>query len=189
MTSGCRIIYIFRNPFDTLVSFYYFYLEFIKNKAKEEDCLAPGLEDMFENFCEGKVLFGPFFEHVLGYWKASLEQPNKVLFLKYEDLKDDPTHHLKKLAEFIGKPFSPQEESEGIIKQILDLCNIKNMKEVNKSGVINKFFDKKSYFRKGEVGDWTNHFTPAMVERMNKLMEDKFEGSGLSCRLLPKCIS
>jgi hypothetical protein len=37
---------------------------------------------------------------VLGYWKASLERPDKVLFLKYEDLKEDIISNLKKIAGF-----------------------------------------------------------------------------------------
>ncbi|XP_021855374.2 cytosolic sulfotransferase 5-like [Spinacia oleracea] len=183
-TSRCRILYICRNPLDTLVSLYYFYLGFMKNMANDgEDFVQPTLlEDIFEDFCQGKILFGPFFEHVLEFWNSSLERPDKVLFLKYEDLKHDLTPQLKRLAEFIGMPFSTREENEGVIRQIVDFCDIKNMKELdaNKSGVINKFFEKKSYFRKGEVGDWTNHFTPAMVEKMNKLMEENFKGSGLS---------
>ncbi|KNA11073.1 hypothetical protein SOVF_138430 [Spinacia oleracea] len=185
-TSECRLLYICRNPLDTLVSSYYFFQEYMKKfqEKKQDFATKRSLGDTFEDFCNGKSLFGPSFEHVLGYWNMSLERPDKVLFLKYEDLKDDPELHLKRLAEFIGMPFSPKEENEGVIKQIVELCCIKTMKEVNKSGVINKFFEKKSYFRKGEVGDWTNHLTPSMVERMNKLMEEKLEGSGLSFKLL-----
>lgn len=84
-------------------------------------------------------------------------------------------------------PFSPEEESEGVIKEIIQLCSIKNMKglDANMSDeAINRFYDKKSFFRKGEVGDWIHHFTPTMVERMNKLMEQKLEGSSLSFKLL-----
>ncbi|XP_056694838.1 flavonol 4'-sulfotransferase-like [Spinacia oleracea] len=118
---------------------------------------------------------------MLGYWKASLERSDKVLFLKYEDLKGDTISHVKKLAEFAGVPFSPQEESDGAIQEIIQLCSIKNLKEleVNKIGVFNKYYDKKSYFRKGEVGDGIHHFTPSMAERMNKLMQQKFEVTGL----------
>ncbi|KAL2892680.1 Cytosolic sulfotransferase 8 [Bienertia sinuspersici] len=178
--SRSRILYICRNPLDMILSMYYFFLEFEKKKKNYED------EDFFEDFCEGKVLCGPFFEHVLEYWKTSFERPDKVLFLKYEDLKDDPKLHLMRLAEFIGMPFSLEEEDKGIIQQIVNFCSIKNMKEldVNKKGVINKFFEKKSYFRKGEVGDWANHFSPSMLERTNKLMQEKLEGSGLSFKML-----
>ncbi|KAL2892685.1 Cytosolic sulfotransferase 8 [Bienertia sinuspersici] len=180
-TFGCRILYICRNPVDMFVK------KREINEYDQDSLTLPRLEDFFEDFCEGKVIFGPFFEHALEYWKISLEQPYKVLFLKYEDLKDYPSNHLKRLAEFIGMPFSPQEESEGVIQEIVEFCSIKNMKEldVNKNGVINNFFEKKSYFRKGEVGDWANHVKPSMVERIHKLMQEKLEGSGLSFKVLP----
>ena len=42
------------------------------------------------------------------------------------------------------------------------------------SGALNR-----SYFRKGEVGDWMNFLTPSMVERMSKLVQERFEQSGL----------
>ncbi|XP_021839049.2 cytosolic sulfotransferase 5 [Spinacia oleracea] len=192
--SGCRILYITRNPLDTLVSLYYFSMKVMK-KYFSMDVMkmilgmfypTPSMEDFFEAFCEDRIPFGPFFDHVVGYWKESLEQPDKVLFLKYEELKDDPTIQLKRLAEFVGMPFTSQEESEGVIQQIIDMCSIKKMKEleVNKTGVINKLFEKKTYFRKGEVGDWTHHFTAPMVEKMKKLMEEKLEGTDLSYKLL-----
>ncbi|KAL2892686.1 Cytosolic sulfotransferase 8 [Bienertia sinuspersici] len=178
-TSGCRILYICRNPLDVIVSAYYFTLGFVKNTIKDKDdqdsIVLPRLEDFYEDFCD----------HVLEYWKASLERPDKVLFLKYEDLIDHPVLHLKRLAEFIGMPFSSKEDNEGVVQQIIDFCSIKNMKglDVNKNGVINKFFEKKSYFRKGEVGDWANHLTPFMVERIDRLMQEKLEGTGLSLKL------
>ena len=56
--------------------------------------LTPPFEDFFEDFCEGKVLYGPFFQHVIGFWNASLKRPSKVLFLQYKDFKEDPTTHL-----------------------------------------------------------------------------------------------
>ncbi|KAL0407841.1 UNVERIFIED_CONTAM: Cytosolic sulfotransferase 1 [Sesamum radiatum] len=57
--------------------------------------------------------YGPFWDDILGYWNAHLENPGKVLFLKYEDLKEDITSQVKKIAEFIGFPFSVEEEEQG----------------------------------------------------------------------------
>ncbi|XP_074296895.1 flavonol sulfotransferase-like [Silene latifolia] len=183
-TSNCRLLYICRNPLDALTSQFHFDTSFFKNSKIKE---PPRFEDLFDEFCEGKNLYGPFFGHVLTYWKMSIEQPDKVLFLKYEDLKDDPRVHLRRVAEFIGMPFTPLEESQGVIDRIIDFCSIGNIKEleVNKSGVINKFFEKKSYFRKGEVGEWRNHFTPTMAEKMTGLIEEKLQGTGLSFKLIP----
>lgn len=45
------------------------------------------------------VMYSPFFDHVLGYWKQR-EQSN-ILFVKYEDLLKDPVNIIKKIAEFL----------------------------------------------------------------------------------------
>ncbi|CAO2821741.1 unnamed protein product [Amaranthus hypochondriacus] len=183
--SGCRIVYISRNPFDTFVSYYLFSIESMK-KVEGENYVAPSIEQIFEDYCAGRIVCGPFFDHVVGYKKKSLEQTDKVLFLQYEDLKEDTVLYVKKLAEFVGVPFSAEEEKEGVVEDIIRLCSIQNLKEleVNKSGVFNNWFEKKSYFRKGEVGDWIHHFTPSMVEKMNKLMEEKLAGTGFSFKLV-----
>ena len=115
------------------------------------------------------------------FWKASLERPHKILFIKYEDLKKDIVFEMKKLAEFLGFPFSEEEEKRGLVEKIAEFCGIENMKRLKgntegkrPSGALNR-----SYFRKGEVGDWMNFLTPSMVERMSKLVQERFEQSGL----------
>ncbi|XP_021855367.2 cytosolic sulfotransferase 5-like [Spinacia oleracea] len=187
--SSCKILYIARNPLDTCVSQWFWHTTLIKKRTKDEDFQPPTIEEFFEEFCLGKFPYGPYFEHVIEFWKQSLEQPNKVLFLKYEDLKgDNAMLHLKKLAEFLGLPFSFEEESNGVINEIMEFCSIDNLKEleVNKIGFMNKFVEKKNFFRKGEVGDWTNYFTPPMIDKINTLMEQKLGGSGLSFQQLPQ---
>lgn len=49
----------------------------------------PPLEEAFEMFCNGVHAFGPHWDHVLGYWKASKERPDKFWFLKHEDLQGE----------------------------------------------------------------------------------------------------
>ncbi|CBI15343.3 unnamed protein product, partial [Vitis vinifera] len=162
MESQCRIVYICRNPKDVF-------------KA-------------FELFCKGVSLYGPFWDHVLGYWKASLEVPDRVLFLKYEDMKRDSSFHLKRLAEFMGYPFSVEEEKQGVAHDILELCSFENLRnlKVNKTGKIitsnNNQLENHRFFRKGEVGDWKRHLTAEMEDGLNKLIEQKLAGSGLAFR-------
>ena len=122
---------------------------------------------------------------MLGYWKESLERPEKVLFLKYEDMKEDIVSQVKRLAEFVGFPFSEEEESNGVAEQIMELCSLSNLKEleVNKHGQIRPNFHNKLFFRKGEVGDWANHLSASMVERVDEVIQKNLRGSGLSFRV------
>ncbi|GMN27287.1 hypothetical protein TIFTF001_041011 [Ficus carica] len=176
-TSNCRIVYICRNPFDCFVSTWHF--------------LGPltslSLEEAFEMFCQGIIGYGPFWEHMLGYWKESLERPEKGLFLMYEELKEDPLFHLKRLAKFLKCPFSLEEERSGVVEKIKKLCSFQNLKEleVNKKGKSIMSFENEKLFRKGEVGDWVNCLSPQMVERLSKVIDEKLGGSSLKFNVLP----
>jgi len=111
------------------------------------------------------------WDHMLGYWKESIATPTKVLFLKYEELKEDSNFYVKRVADFLDCPFTEEEESNGVIENIVKLCSFENMKnlEVNKSGTFGRTFEKKTFFRKGEIGDWVNYFSPAIKNNGRKI--------------------
>ncbi|XP_027354026.1 uncharacterized protein LOC113864476 [Abrus precatorius] len=178
--SNCKIIYICRNLFDTFVSTWIF-----NNKVKQESLPDLTLEEAFESYCKGITNYGPWWNHMLGYWKESIVRPNKVLFLKYEDLKEDVSFQVRKIAEFLGCPFTQEEESSGMIENIIKLCNFEKMKdlEVNKFGRTFSRVDNKNFFRKAEIGDWKNYLSPSMVEKLSKIIDEKFSGSGLSFKV------
>ncbi|KAG5539255.1 hypothetical protein RHGRI_019718 [Rhododendron griersonianum] len=181
--SGCRVVYICRNPLDTFVSQWHFLM-----KVRPKTVAPLSIEEAFDMYCRGVIGFGPYWTHMLGYWKESTERPHKVLFLKYEEMKEEPSLNLRKLAEFLGYPFSLEEEREGVVAEITRLCSFENMKEleVNKSGKAILDFGNENLFRKGEVGDWVNHLTPLMAERLTQVMEEKLGGSGLTFKLFSK---
>ncbi|KAG8381917.1 hypothetical protein BUALT_Bualt05G0022600 [Buddleja alternifolia] len=86
------------------------------------------------------------------------------------------------IAEFIDFPFSLEEEEQGVIKQISEFCSFENLSnlEVNKTWNFLSVVENSSIFRKGEVGDSKNYLTPVMAERIEKIIESKLEGSGLT---------
>ncbi|GAA0168379.1 transferase [Lithospermum erythrorhizon] len=181
-SSKCKMVYICRNPFDTFVSAWHFI-----NKIRPASYGPLGIEDAFNMYCRGVVGFGPYWDHMLGYWYESLTKPDKVLFLKYEDMKENPDYYIKKLALFLGWPFTLQEEKTGVVQEIGNLCSFKNLRdlEVNKKGKgAIADFENKNLFRKADVGDWVNHFTPMMVQRLAHIMEEKLSGSGLSFKVV-----
>ncbi|MFS7923934.1 putative quercetin-3-sulfate 4'-sulfotransferase [Helianthus anomalus] len=124
--SNCKIVYIYRNIKDVMISHYHFMRESLK---------LPLEAVPFEEFCKGVLFNGPYWDHIMGYWKASLERPGEIMFLKYEDLIRDPTNNAKRLAEFVGYPFSAEEAKAGVVDNIIKMCSGKlcNL-EVNISG-------------------------------------------------------
>ncbi|KAE9465161.1 hypothetical protein C3L33_02947, partial [Rhododendron williamsianum] len=141
--SGCRIIYISRNPADTFVSTWHFLYN------KRFGTKIP-LEVAFDEFCQGTVGLGPFVDHVSEYWLE--REKENVLFVTYEELKDDPNKHVSRIAEFLGCSLSADE------------------------------IDQVVYWR-GVVGDGKNLLSPEMMERIETLANQRWEGSGLEIKM------
>ncbi|KAF8378552.1 hypothetical protein HHK36_029895 [Tetracentron sinense] len=172
-SSDCKIVYITRNPKDTFVSLWHF----MNTTRTPEQGPFPMLE-AFESFCNGVHAYGPFHDHVLGYWKESLKRSQKILFLKYEEMKKEPRAQLKRLASFLERPFVKEED----VDKVLWRCSLDRLKnlEVNKNGVDPWVgMPHSSYFRLGNVGYWNNYFTTKMNERLDQITRIKLEGSGL----------
>ena len=107
----------------------------------------------------------------------SCERPEKVLSLKSEDLKEDVITHMKRnrIAEFLGVPFSEEEEKQGMIEEISRFCSFQSLKNME----VNKFGKRPGILafqnRKGEVGDWANHVSPSMALRITTILEEKLK--------------
>ncbi|XP_037471966.1 cytosolic sulfotransferase 5-like [Triticum dicoccoides] len=176
---GCRVVYLCRDPKDTLVSRLHF-----ENMVAQDDS-ALSMEDAFGMFCEGFSPKGPFWDHCLDYWKESMARPDTVLFLKYEEIKLDPARVVKMLASFLGVPLTEEEESCGVAQEVATLCSFEKLTrlQVNQVGGVdhgNKVYIYNSmFYRKGEVGDWANHMSREMGEKLDRIVQEKLQGSGL----------
>lgn len=174
---GCKVVSFYRDPKSTLISQWRLLDDLRGNNVEPLQ-----LDKYVDLYASGVSLFGPAWDHIAEYTEAA-KASTHVLRLRYEDMSENPVPNLKKLAEFMGVPFTKEEEKEGIIDDILKLCSFKNLSnlEVNKNGLyystgsINMTNDK--FFRKGEVKEWANHMTPEMIEKLDKLAEEKF-GNG-----------
>uniref|UniRef100_A0A0E0AFR6 Sulfotransferase n=1 Tax=Oryza glumipatula TaxID=40148 RepID=A0A0E0AFR6_9ORYZ len=127
----------------------------------------------------GRCLSGPIWNHIVGYWNASKARPETVLFLRYEEMLQYPIDNVRKLARFVGQPFSPDEEEAGVVMDSwTSFEKMKNLK-ANKADSSpiqvhrNNTFANDSFFRRGGAGDWTNHMTPEMARRLDAIMNEK----------------
>ncbi|CAH1423471.1 unnamed protein product [Lactuca virosa] len=175
LDSGCRIVYICRSPKDVLVSLFHF-----TNKVRDKSLGVMTFEEAFEMFRKGMMPFGPCWDHLKGYYKAALERPLEILFLTYEDMQKDTVNNVKRLAEFLGYPFTQEEEVEGVVHEIVKLCSFETLKEVNKHGMVIADLPNDAFFRNGKVDDWTNHLTNEMSQILDEITKEKFDGLDIS---------
>ncbi|KAI5010606.1 hypothetical protein ZWY2020_012743 [Hordeum vulgare] len=170
-----KVVYVCREPKDMVVSLWH-YLRRLQPDLP--------LADVSESVCGGAAMYGPVWDHILGYRSASTARPDSVLFLRYEELLRDPAKHVRKLARFVGLPFSGAEEEAGVVDDIVKLCSIGHLKtlEANKTGHVDPIFPipREALFRKGVAGDWVNYMTPEMARRIDEIVADKFHTTGLT---------
>ncbi|KAF7031871.1 hypothetical protein CFC21_043125 [Triticum aestivum] len=175
--SGCKVVYLCRDPKDCFVSLWHFWNRFAPSPWD--------LDEALQQFCDGVSLFGPFWEHVLGYWRWHVERPEQVLFLTYEELAADTLGQLRRLAAFLGRPFTSEEREARVDREIVEACAMESLAglEVNRSGktdMTENSVANNIFFRRGVVGDWKNHLTQEMARRIDEISESKFRGSGLA---------
>uniref|UniRef100_A0A0D3FY53 Sulfotransferase n=1 Tax=Oryza barthii TaxID=65489 RepID=A0A0D3FY53_9ORYZ len=164
--SGCKVVYVCRDPKDNLISMWDFANKFRAREGQEP--MSP--EAIAELFCLGVC--------------AHVARPEQVLFFRYEEMKLDAAAHVRRLAEFVGLPFSAEEEEGGVVDAIVRLCSFDHMigLEATKSGkteLVVGTAANSSFFRRGQVGDWANHLSPEIAQRIDAITEARFNGSGL----------
>uniref|UniRef100_M8CC67 Sulfotransferase n=1 Tax=Aegilops tauschii TaxID=37682 RepID=M8CC67_AEGTA len=145
-------------------------------RLNPHQCL-PFLEGLFKGGREAEL-------ELLPYWRASTAMPDKVLFLRYEELLRDPAKNVRKLARFIGMPFSAAEDEAGTVDSIVQLCSFGHLKglDANKTGHLDPLLPvpRDALFRNGASGDWVNHMMPEMASHLDKIVADKMRGTGLT---------
>lgn len=197
-----KYIYITRNPYDCCVSFYYH----TKNNPPYQFSQGT-FDEFFELFLQGRVDFGDYFDHLLSWYEHRNDQ--NVLFLTYEDLKKDKAHYVYRIAAFIDEEIASKlQKNPELHKCIMKMTSMEYMKktlngsrqaprrEFNSSSKM-KFlrpellkglhnlmeFTKKPmtdhFVRKGEVGDWKNHFSTEQIRRMKQRIAERCVGTDL----------
>ncbi|XP_013931685.1 PREDICTED: sulfotransferase family cytosolic 1B member 1-like isoform X2 [Thamnophis sirtalis] len=172
--NNCKIIYVARNIKDTIVSYFHFHR---MNQAMPK----PGNWDQFlENFLIGKIAWGSWFEHVRGWWEAKEHHP--ILYLFYEDIKEDPTREIQKIAHFLNF-----ELPDPLLKEIAEHTKFETMKSNPMANYLTlpAFVMNQSlspFMRKGIVGNWKEHFTVAQNEKIDEITSQLLADSGLVFR-------
>ncbi|XP_033025938.1 sulfotransferase 1A1-like [Lacerta agilis] len=172
--TDCKMIYVARNAKDVAVSYYYFY-----QMAKVHP--DPGTWDEFlEKFMAGDISFGSWYDHVKGWWDKRNE--HKMLYLFYEDLKENPQREIRKVMEFLERP-----PDDRLVEKIAHHTSFKEMRQnqmVNYTSIPATIMDHSisPFMRKGITGDWKNKFTVAQNERFDADYKRQMEGTTLHFR-------
>lgn len=151
-----KVISIFRNPRDVLVSFYH------HCKTVKHYDIDITFDEFFDSFISGKVPCGPIWLMYNEMYKYHCANSKTSLIVFYEDMKQDLRKQVKRICEFLNKA-EPSSEEQWL--QLLDHLSVERMRQ---NRTINRHdWDQLGlrnpngfeFVRKGQVNDWKNFFS------------------------------
>jgi len=157
---GKKIVFLIRDPRDTVVSYYYQKTYRIRQKNQKN----------ISEFVREKN-YG--IEHIINFlnkWIRELKKKDKNswIIIKYEDLKADTFREVKKILDFWGIKIE-----DDIIKQAIEQSSFAKMKEKEKSANPNSH-----KARKGKIGGYREELSKEDIkfieEKINKNLDNFF---------------
>lgn len=165
-----KVISIFRNPRDVLVSFYH-HCKTVKHYDIEFT-----FDEFYNNFIQGLVPCGPIQLMYNQMFQYHLDNPKTSLIVYYEDMKSDLRGQIKRICSFLNKP-EPINESEWF--NFIDHLSVDKMR---KNRTINRHDwtqlglrnpNGYEFVRKGQVNDWKNFFNEEQSLRFDREITDR----------------
>ncbi|KAH7959758.1 hypothetical protein HPB49_013606 [Dermacentor silvarum] len=177
-----KYVYLARNPWDVCVSFYN-----MATRISYYNFQDGTFEELVDAFLGGNFGYGDYFEHVAAGYE--LRNERNVLFLTYEELKNNTREVVLKLAYFMGECYGRAlEQDEEMLQKLLQRSTPEHMRSVvvvdlgsdwhpelrlsplrGNVTCMEGYGGNKSqfaYVRSAKVGSWKDFFTPELLRRM-----------------------
>ncbi|KAF8787309.1 Bile salt sulfotransferase like protein [Argiope bruennichi] len=170
-----KVLYIYRNPEDTFVS----YFHFMENVREEK----LNFEEFFEGFLSGNIEYGSYFEHVLSF--LNHKDDDNLLLISYEKLHANPREEILRISRFLGEEYYQGLLSdELLLSKILKNTSFEHMKKNRKFNLPHNSIEESSekhanninLFRKGIIGDGKSLLSEEQMcrlrEKLTEIMKD-----------------
>lgn len=162
LSSKEPFVYLLRDGRDVMVSYYFFLHTYInpRNLYVIKRWLFVKIQNLFTLNLQAdsnNQKFSTFLRQYTDQWVNHVSDwldRNPTAVIRYEDLKISPEATLSRLFEQLDVQVAPE-----IIQQALKIFDFQKLSQ-RPAGEENL----QSFFRKGVVGDWKNHFSAADLE-------------------------
>jgi LPS sulfotransferase NodH len=153
-----RYIYVARDGLDVAVSYYHHYRTILR--------YAHDFDTFFDAFIKGGVQAGEWADHVHDWWLNPKDL--NVLFLTYEEMKNDLSAAVDRIAEFCGIELDPQHR-----QRVLQRSSFSYMKEhEDKFEHLNELLwewnldgKTKKFIREGKSGHGADRMSDEQIRR------------------------
>lgn len=155
-----KAIYLVRDVRDVVISFYHF--------KKRKGQVNYSFDIFINKFLNGKIGDYGTWKYNVNTWLSNAKKiKNKILIIKYEDLKINTENEVEKILDFINIDRSRSE-----IRNAITWTSIDNMKKLEKDQsdeveYLNNKNNCNKYIRKGKTKDWKNVLSRRHIKKIN----------------------
>lgn len=153
-----KIIYIYRDPRDVVVSYFYWSKKF-NNKYND-------FNQFFDDFISGKLKYGSWIDHVEGWGNLANKFPQNVMIVRYDELKNDTYSVFSDILDFVGMNFSPE-----IIREAISKSEFKEMQKLENKQEKGSFFKDTNldikFVRSGK-SEWKEILSKEQLDLINE---------------------
>lgn len=157
-----KVVFLVRDPRDTMVSYY---LHCLKRKK----CYDGPISDFIRDPRYG----APVYLRYLQIWDANRATPGDLIVLRYEDLHRSTAAEFGRLLDFLGLP-----RRDDLIRSVVEFASFSNMRKMEEQNAFQSTrltpknaSDADSFkVRKGQVGGYQAYLAPADLAYLEDLM-------------------
>lgn len=158
----CRIVFIFRNPLDQLLSHYKHFNSAPPDDRVDATTNVPNIS--LEDFIFNKDALSSYIKMFYTFHLAIKKFPDHILCIPYEELITNKHATLYRIIKHLDLPFN-----EDIFIRAIEITSMESLKQVEDKldvSLIGECKNKTRHIRNGGIGVWQTKMTPELVQRI-----------------------
>lgn len=173
------VVLLVRDPRDTAVSQFFQWKHRMVPRKKVINRYPLNAETSVHDFIAGADAGIPKVIDFMNDWAAAAPRIERLLVVKYEDLRSDTTGQLRRVIAFLGDHPSDAELEDAVRFASLDNMRRMEVENAGKAGAKRSMkpgnaADPSSFkVRRGKVGGWRDYVTESEAEALDQLVRDR----------------
>jgi hypothetical protein len=168
-------VFVYRDPRDVAVSWYFHRLR--RKPVAGRGAFLADEPILFEQLTADLLLeegWLPAVVNFMNQWKSRLENYERTLFLRYEDMRADPERTLTDAIGFIDA----RSVSPNAIRDAVEFASFENLRRLEQAGHFqgNRLGGGRAgeegtwKVRRGKVGGYADYFGPEEIQRIDRFV-------------------
>eukprot|EP00999_Lentomonas_sp_LEN2_P002931 NODE_792_length_1193_cov_86.448405_g751_i0.p1 GENE.NODE_792_length_1193_cov_86.448405_g751_i0~~NODE_792_length_1193_cov_86.448405_g751_i0.p1 ORF type:complete len:344 (-),score=21.21 NODE_792_length_1193_cov_86.448405_g751_i0:98-1129(-) len=162
-----KFVYVVRDPRSVVESFYH---HSMLTSGSKQLSFNNQFDTFFQKFMTGQIYYGSWFDHVADAVQQRERPLAPLLFVYYEDMKQNLAYEVGRLLNFLQLDKRPTN-----VANVLERCGFEWMKDNQSKLDFTQEYPgrdtSKSFFRKGKTGEWAE-LGPSHHRALARKMEE-----------------